>query len=77
MSADEIAAVRSSFLPSIDHFGAQQGLVREADETAITFRFRLEEMWMDAQGKRFGIPIEEIEGERERERKMSRREIKR
>ena len=54
MSADEIAAVRSSFLPSIDHFGAQQGLVREADETAITFRFRLEEMWMDAQGMRIG-----------------------
>ena len=75
MSADEIAAVRSSFLPSIDHFGAQQGLVREADETAITFRFRLEEMWMDAQGKRFGIPIEVVD--RERERKMSRREIKR
>ena len=66
MSADEIAAVRSSFLPSIDHFGAQQGLVREADETAITFRFRLEEMWMDAQGKRFGIPIEVVDREREK-----------
>ena len=58
MSADEIAAVRSSFLPSIDHFGAQQGLVRGPDETAITFRFRLEEMWMDAQGEGVVTKIE-------------------
>ena len=50
MSADEIAAVRSSFLQSIDDFGDLRGLSRAADETPITFRFRLEELWMDAQG---------------------------
>ena len=51
MSADEISAVRSSFVRSIDQYGSQQGLTRTTDETLITFRFRLEEMWMDAQGE--------------------------
>lgn len=51
MSADEVAAVRSSFLRTIDHFGLQHGLQRAPDETPTTFRFRLEEFWMDAQGK--------------------------
>lgn len=51
MSADEIAAVRSSFITSIDRFCAEQNLVRTEEETLITFRFRVEEMWMDTQGK--------------------------
>jgi hypothetical protein len=51
MTADEVAAVRSSFLRSIDRFGVQNGLQRAADETPTTFRFRLEEVWMDAQGE--------------------------
>ena len=51
MTADEIAAVRSSFLRSIDRFGVQNGLQRAPDETPTTFRFRLEEVWMDAQGE--------------------------
>lgn len=51
MTADEVAAVRSSFLRSIDRFGVQNGLQRAPDETPTTFRFRLEEIWMDAQGE--------------------------
>lgn len=51
MSADEIAAVRSSFITSIDRFSTEQNLVRTEEETLITFRFRVEEMWMDTQGK--------------------------
>ena len=51
MSADEIAAVRSSFITSIDRFSAEQNLTRTPEETPITFRFRVEEMWMDSQGK--------------------------
>lgn len=50
MSADEIAAVRSSFITSIDRFCAEQNLTRTPEETSITFRFRVEELWMDSQG---------------------------
>jgi hypothetical protein len=50
MSADEIAAVRSSFITSIDRFSAEQNLTRTPEETTITFRFRVEELWMDSQG---------------------------
>jgi hypothetical protein len=50
MTADEIAAIRSSFLRSIDEYAIVNVLSRTEQETAITYRFRLEEEWMDAQG---------------------------
>ena len=57
MTADEIAAVHSSFVHTIDLYGSRHSLERTADETPITYRFRLEETWMDAQGKGIRVDI--------------------
>jgi hypothetical protein len=50
MSADEVQAIRATFRPSIDEHAAQQGAEREESETSTAYRFRLEELWMEAQG---------------------------
>jgi hypothetical protein len=50
MTADEVQAIRSSFLPLIDEFAEQRNIHREPNESNTAFRFRLEEQWMDEQG---------------------------
>ncbi len=48
MTADEIAAIRTSFRPDVDLFGQRHQ--RQQDESEVDYRFRLEEEWMTSQG---------------------------